>query len=74
MATIHSRHVRGIVIVILCSVVCGYHVYKDIWTSAYGEKLQYQRETWNVHDLYAVSVMRSRPAALYFRFELQSWQ
>ena len=59
----HLRHVRGIVIVILCAVVRGYHVNKDIWTSAHGEELQYQRETGNVHDLYAVSVMRSRPAA-----------
>ena len=33
----HSRHVRGIVIVILCAVVRGYHVYKDIWTSPHGE-------------------------------------
>ena len=40
------------------SVVRGYHVYKDIWTSACGEELQSQRETDNVHDLYAVSVLR----------------
>ena len=59
----HSRYLREIVIVILCAVVHGYHVYKDIWTSAHGEELQYQRETGNVHDLHAVSVMRSRPPA-----------
>ena len=40
------------------SVVRGYHIYKDIWTSARGEELQCQHETGNVHDLYAVSVMR----------------
>ena len=40
------------------SVVRGYHVYKDIWISAHGEELQCQHETGNVHDLYAVSVMR----------------
>ena len=44
---------------VINSVVRGYHVYKDIWTSARGEELQCQRETGNVHDLYAaVSVMR----------------
>ena len=40
------------------SIVHGYHVYKDIWTSVCGEELQCQCETGNVHDLYAVSVMR----------------
>ena len=40
------------------SVVRGYHVYKDIWTSTRGEELQCQRETGNAHDLYAVSVTR----------------
>ena len=44
------------VIVILYSAVRGYHVYKDIWTSANGVELQYQREIGNVHDLYAVSI------------------
>ena len=43
---------------VINSVVRGYNVYKDIWTSARGEELQCQRETGNVHDLYAVSVMQ----------------
>ena len=40
------------------SVVYGYHIYNDIWTSARGEELQCQCEAGNVHDLYAVSIVR----------------
>ena len=40
------------------SIVCGYQVYKNIRTSSVRGELQCQRETGNVHDLYAISVMR----------------
>ena len=48
MATTHKELLSSFAI---NSVVRGYHVYKDIWTSARGEELQCQRETGNVHDL-----------------------
>ena len=40
------------------SVVRGHHVYKTIWSSALGEELQCHREVGNIHDLYAVSVIK----------------
>ena len=36
----------------------GYHVYRAIWSAALGEILQCERESDNLHDRYAVSVMR----------------
>ena len=40
------------------SVVRGHHIYKDIWSSVHGEELHCRREFGNVHDLYAVSVIK----------------
>ena len=40
------------------TVVCGYHVYKEIWCAAVGEELSYIREVENYHDLFAVAVVR----------------
>ena len=42
----------------LNSVVRGHHIYKDIWNSIHGEELNCKREISNVHDLYAVSVIK----------------
>ena len=41
------------------SVICGHHVYRHIWSSVVGEELECRIETGNVHDLYAVSVIKS---------------
>ena len=41
------------------SVIRGHHIYKDIWTSFVGEELQCQREVGNIHDIYAVSVVKT---------------
>ena len=38
-------------------MICGYHVYHDIWEAAVGQTLPCQRETGNPHNPYAVSVM-----------------
>ena len=43
----------------LDSVVRGHHVFKDIWSSMLGEELECIRETGNVHDLYAVGVVKT---------------
>ena len=43
----------------LDSVVRGHHVYKNIWSSMLGEELKCIRETGNVHDLYAVGVVKT---------------
>ena len=43
----------------LDSVVCGHHVYKNIWSSMLGKELKCICETGNVHDLYAVSVVKT---------------
>lgn len=39
-------------------MICGYHCYKEIWTLVLDEVLQTQRKPRNVHDIYAVEVMR----------------
>ena len=38
--------------------VCGHHVYKTILSSALGEELRCHHEVGNIHDLYAVSVIK----------------
>ena len=40
------------------SVVRGHHVYKEIWTSFIGEELSCKGEVGNIHDMYAVAVMK----------------
>ena len=37
----------------------GYHVYKDVGAAVVGEKLVCRRETDEIYDVYAVSVMKS---------------
>ena len=41
------------------SVVRGHHVYKAVWTPVIGEELLLEAEDDNVHDKYAVCVVRS---------------
>ena len=40
------------------SAVRGFHVYKDIWNPEIGEVLLCEQEFGNLHDPYAVSVVR----------------
>ena len=40
------------------TVIRGYHVYKDIWTSTLGEILSCRREEDNYHDRFAVAVVK----------------
>ena len=40
------------------SVVRGFHVYKDVWNPVVGETLICEKEFGNLHDPYAVSVVR----------------
>lgn len=39
--------------------VRGFHVYESIWTPFIGETLSYSRETCNLHDLFAVKVLKT---------------
>lgn len=39
--------------------VRGYQIYKSIWTAIVGEQLACQREPTNIHDRYAVAVIKS---------------
>lgn len=39
-------------------MVRGYHVYKHVWMAVDGELLQCRREPHNIHDPFAVSVMK----------------
>ena len=38
------------------TVVCGYHVYKEVWASAIGKEFVCRQERGNDHDRHAVSV------------------
>ena len=41
------------------AMVRGYHQYKEIWNASIGEGLECQRETGNLHDVFAVAVLKS---------------
>ena len=43
---------------VLETVVRRYHVYKDVWKPRLGELLQCKMEFGNIHDPYAVAVVR----------------
>ena len=43
----------------LQSVVTGHHIYKSVWSPAIGERLPLAREEDNVHDRYAVAVIKN---------------
>ena len=54
-----SLHVDpGVEVFCLNSVVRGHHIYKDIWSTVHGEELHCKHKIGNVHDLYAVSVIK----------------
>ena len=40
------------------SVIRGYHIYKEVWTSTVGEELNCRRERDNFKDLFAIAVMK----------------
>jgi len=40
------------------AVVRGYHKYKDVWGAPVGEMLQCKRKVGNVHDTFAVAVVK----------------
>ena len=40
------------------TMVCGYHVYKEIQCAAVGEELSCIREVENYHDPFTVAVVR----------------
>ena len=40
------------------SCICGYHIYKDIWSSTVSEYLICEKETMNLTDRYAVAVLK----------------
>ena len=44
-------------VLVVESMVRGYHVYKDVWSAAVGQRLPCKQERDNPHDPYAVAVM-----------------
>ena len=40
------------------AITQGYHQYKVIWDTKFGEKLECQRETGNPHYIFAVAVLK----------------
>ena len=41
------------------STVCGHHVYKATWSRYIGEELPVQRKVNNIHDNFAVAVLKN---------------
>ena len=41
------------------AMVRGYHCYQEIWEAVLGEQLQSEREPGNIHDIFAVAVLKS---------------
>ncbi len=41
------------------AMVRGYHEYQEVWAAVLGDQLQCGRETDNLHDFYAVAVLKS---------------
>ena len=57
------------------SVVHEYHVYKEIWSSVLGKELQCTREIGNIHDLYAVKVVKPRTGTVgHLPKEISRWR
>ena len=52
------------------STIRGHNVYKYIWSSVVGEELECQIETGNVHDLYAVSVVKGILNSFFLKYVL----
>ena len=40
------------------SCMCGYHYYQDVWDPVIGEQLECVQEPANLHDRYAVAVLK----------------
>ena len=57
-SAIDSRR-NGTRLAMIEAMVCGYHVYKEIWCAAVGEELSCMREVENYRDPFAVAVVRS---------------
>ena len=38
------------------TVVWGYNIYKELWSTTVGQILPYQQERSNIHDLYSVAI------------------
>ena len=44
---------------ILNSCICGYHIYKDVWTPSVGETVNCEREGRNLEDPYTVALQNN---------------
>ena len=45
------------------SIVRGRHMYKHIWTSGIDKALSEEKEPHNLHDSFAISVVKNEPYA-----------
>ena len=57
-----AQQLKGIMstaLFVVETMVRGYHVYQENWSATVGEELVCQRETGNICDAFAVSVIRA---------------
>ena len=52
------------------STVCGHHFYKASWSRYIGEELPVQREVNNIHDDFAVAVLKNSSTVGYVPREI----
>ena len=53
-----SKASVGVEEYLLSSVVCGHHIYNQVWTPFIGEELITEKEEGNEHDVFAVAVLK----------------
>ena len=53
-----SRIVSEVEFITINSIIRGYYIYKDVWSSFIGEVLYYCCDVHNHHDLFAVAVCK----------------
>jgi len=54
------------------STIHGHHVYKDLWSSYIGEERPVQREVNNIHDDFAIAVLKNSSAVSHVPREISS--
>ena len=55
-----ATDIKPYIIIEFESFVTGHHVYKEVWSPFIGESLNTQMELDNVHDKYAIKVLKNQ--------------
>ena len=53
-----KHHELRMALCLFSSVVCGHHIYKEVWTPRTGEELLVEKEPGNSQDRHAVALVK----------------